>query len=107
MLVEATYGIMKQGHYLSKFSYYFVLCNLFVNALLLSLIIIIFMKNKCTNRILHILQVVFKQAELYNTKSNTSHFSKPLIPPFHQQEQGASSELVLLPVLSWFDWRAL
>ncbi len=30
-----------------------------------------------------------------------------LIPPFHQQEPGASSEPVLLPVLSWFDWRAL
>ncbi len=29
------------------------------------------------------------------------------IPPFHQQEPGASSEPVLLPVLSWFDWRAL
>ncbi len=27
--------------------------------------------------------------------------------PFHQQEPGASSEPVLLPVLSWFDWRAL
>ncbi len=31
----------------------------------------------------------------------------PHIPPFHQQEPGASSEPVLLPVLSWFDWRAL
>ncbi len=30
-----------------------------------------------------------------------------MIPPFHQQEPGASSELVLLPVLSWFDWQAL
>ncbi len=29
------------------------------------------------------------------------------LPPFHQQEPGASSEPVLLPVLSWFDWRAL
>ncbi len=29
------------------------------------------------------------------------------IPPFHQQEPDASSEPVLLPVLSWFDWRAL
>ncbi len=29
------------------------------------------------------------------------------IPPFHQQEPGASSEPVLLPVLSWFDSRAL
>ncbi len=33
--------------------------------------------------------------------------SGPLIPPFHQQEPGASSEPVLLPVLSWFDSRAL
>ncbi len=31
----------------------------------------------------------------------------PHIPPFHQQEPGASSEPVLLPVLSWFDSRAL
>ncbi len=30
-----------------------------------------------------------------------------IIPPFHQQEPGASSEPVLLPVLSWFDWWAL
>ncbi len=29
------------------------------------------------------------------------------LPPFHQQEPGASSEPVLLPVLSWFDWQAL
>ncbi len=33
--------------------------------------------------------------------------AQPRIPPFHQQEPGASSEPVLLPVLSWFDSRAL
>ncbi len=30
-----------------------------------------------------------------------------LIPPFHQQEPSASSEQLLLPVLSWFDWQTL
>ncbi len=29
------------------------------------------------------------------------------IPPFHQQDPDVSLELVLVPVLSWFDWRAL
>ncbi len=32
---------------------------------------------------------------------------QPSITPFHQQEPGASSELVLSPVLSWFDRWAL
>ncbi len=37
----------------------------------------------------------------------TADFRRPNLPPFHQQEPGASSEPVLLPVLSCFDWRAL
>ncbi len=29
-----------------------------------------------------------------------------IIPPFHQQAPGASSEPVSMPVFRWFDWRA-
>ncbi len=63
---------------------------------------------------IHLNKHPIKQQALTLTQTTNTHpnehpssFSSTQIPPFHQQEPGASSEPVLLPVLGWFDWRAL